>query len=99
MGGFKANVDLKGKTILVTGVAGFIGSNLAKRLLEIIDGAKVIGIDNLNDYYEVKIKETRLKELYHFPAFVFVKGSIAEKATINNIFKTYKPSVVVNLAA
>lgn len=99
MGGFKDNVDLKGKTIRVTGVVGFIGSDLAKRLLETIDGAKVIGIDNLNDYYEVKIKEACLKELYHFPAFLFVKGNLAEKAAINNIFKTYKPSVVVNLAA
>ena len=93
------NVDLKGKTILVTGAAGFIGSNLAKRLLEIVDGVKVIGIDSVNDYYDVSLKEYRLRELSKYPNFTFVKGNIADKATIEDIFTTYKPQVVVNLAA
>ncbi|WP_270576958.1 NAD-dependent epimerase/dehydratase family protein, partial [Thomasclavelia ramosa] len=83
----------------VTGVAGFIGSNLAKRLLKEFDGIKVVGIDNMNDYYDVSIKEWRLKELQSNTSFTFFKGSIADKEIINNIFEEYKPSVVVNLAA
>lgn len=92
-------VDLKGKTILVTGAAGFIGSNLVKRLYADIENVKIVGIDNMNDYYDVRLKEARLEELRRNFSFVFVKGNIAEKATITNIFALYKPQVVVNLAA
>ena len=92
-------VDLKGKTILVTGAAGFIGSNLIKRLLHDVEGVAVIGIDNMNDYYDVHLKEVRLKELSAHPSFAFVKGSIADKAVMEEIFEKYKPQVVVNLAA
>lgn len=92
-------VDLTGKTILVTGAAGFIGANLVKRLYAAVGNVTVIGIDNMNDYYDVKLKEARLKELLGNPSFTFVKGNIADKAFITEIFGTYKPQVVVNLAA
>ena len=94
-----SKVELKGKTILVTGAAGFIGSNLVKRLLHDVEGVTVIGIDNMNDYYDVRLKDERLEELSSNPSFTFVKGSIADKAIITEIFETYKPQVVVNLAA
>ena len=93
------NVDLNGKTILVTGAAGFIGANLVKRLYQDCKGIHVIGIDNMNDYYDVKIKESRLAELEKNETFVFVKGSIADKGLITELFEKYKPAVVVNLAA
>ena len=93
------NVELTGKTILVTGAAGFIGSNLAKRLLKDVQGIKVIGIDNMNDYYDVRLKEERLKELSGHESFVFIKGDIADKSLINKLFEEYKPQIVVNLAA
>ena len=92
-------VELKGKTILVTGAAGFIGSNLVKRLYNDVEDVTVIGIDNMNDYYDVRLKEARLKELSAYPFFIFVKSSIADKAIISEIFEKYKPQVVVNLAA
>ena len=85
--------------ILITGVAGFIGSNLAKRLLNEEKEVYVIGIDNMNDYYDVNLKEYRLKELEKFVNFKFIKGSIADKACLESIFKEYKPDIVVNLAA
>lgn len=94
-----SNVNLTGKTVLVTGVAGFIGSNLAKRLLKDYSNIKVIGIDNMNDYYDVRLKEERLKELSSKNSFIFVKGDISDKETINGLFKMYKPQIVVNLAA
>jgi nucleoside-diphosphate-sugar epimerase len=96
-------VDLSGKTILVTGAAGFIGSNLVKRLLKEVKEATVIGIDNMNDYYDVSLKEWRLKTLSNGEdlggSFQFIKGDIADKATIDNLFEQYHPAVVVNLAA
>ena len=94
-----SKVELRGKTILVTGAAGFIGSNLVKRLYNDVEDVTVIGIDNMNDYYDVRLKEARLEELSAHPSFVFVTGSIADKAIITEIFETYKPQVVVNLAA
>ena len=94
-----SNVTLTGKIVLVTGVAGFIGSNLAQRLLQEIANMKVVGIDNMNDYYDVRLKEERLKELSDNPSFVFIKGDISDKATVNGIFDEYKPQVVVSLAA
>ncbi len=93
------NVQLEGKTILVTGAAGFIGSNLSRRLLSEVKDVKVIGIDSMNDYYDVRIKEERLKQLEAYGNFVFVKGNIADKATIDKLFADFKPQVVVNLAA
>ena len=93
------NVNLENKIILVTGVAGFIGSNLALRLLEKINSIKIIGIDNMNDYYDVSLKEYRLELLAKYEKFVFVKGSIADKEFVTTLFEQYKPQVVVNLAA
>lgn len=92
-------VDLKGKTILVTGVAGFIGANLVKRLCEDVEDVIVVGVDNMNDYYDVRLKDARLENLSGNPSFVFVKGNIADKVLITEIFEKYKPQVVVNLAA
>ena len=93
------NIILNGRTILITGVAGFIGANLAKRLLQDFTDVKVVGIDNMNDYYDVRLKEERLKELSSFASFVFVRGDIADKSTIDKLFAEYQPSIVVNLAA
>ena len=95
----KANINLQGKTILVTGAAGFIGSNLVKRLYVDVKDVTVIGIDNMNDYYDVRLKDARLEELSGNPSFIFVKGSIADKALVTEIFEKYNPQVVVNLAA
>ena len=93
------NINLEGKTVLVTGVAGFIGSNLCKNLLETIKDITVIGIDNMNDYYDVNLKYTRLEEISKYEKFYFIKGSIADKTIITDIFDNYKPHIVVNLAA
>ena len=90
---------MKTTTIFLTGAAGFIGSNLAKRLLTENENVKVIGIDNMNDYYDVRLKEYRLNQLMGYDNFTFVKGSIADKSVIDKIFKEYQPEVVVNLAA
>ena len=86
-------------TYFITGAAGFIGSNLAKRVLNDEEDCRVICLDNMNDYYDVRIKEYRLQELKNFDNFIFIKGNLADKATVENIFKQYKPEIVVNLAA
>ena len=98
-------IDLNHKTIFVTGAAGFIGANLVKRLLNDVEPVKIIGIDNMNDYYDVSIKEYRLKEIETLVAekpdsqWTFIRGNIADKSVIDEIFNEYKPAVVVNLAA
>lgn len=94
-----SKVDLENKTVLVTGAAGFIGSNLVKRIYKETPNVAVIGIDNMNAYYDVALKDFRLKELEQYSTFTFVKGNIADKKLINELFEKYKPSIVVNLAA
>lgn len=94
------NINLNNKVVLVTGAAGFIGANLVKRLLNEFDSVKVIGIDSITDYYDVRLKHERLEELAAYgDRFVFVKDNIASKEAIESIFTEYKPQVVVNLAA
>lgn len=88
-----------GKTVFITGASGFIGSNLAKRILTTEPDTKVIGLDNMNDYYDVRIKEARLTELQKFEKYTFIKGNLADKALINSIFEQYHPDIVVNLGA
>ena len=94
------NITLNGKTVLVTGVAGFIGSNLAKRLLTDYADLRLVGIDSITDYYDVTLKYDRLKGLEEFgDRFVFIHDSIANREIIIRLFDEYKPSIVVNLAA
>ena len=85
--------------VFITGTAGFIGANFAKRLLEQNQDVQIVGIDNMNDYYDVALKEYRLAELQRHDNFRFIKGSIADKDIVNSIFAEYKPQIVVNLAA
>ena len=87
------------KTYFITGVVGFIGSNLAKKILSENNNIQIVGLDNMNDYYDVKLKEYRLKKLVEFQNFKFIKGNLADKELINKIFEEYKPEIVVNLAA
>lgn len=94
-----SKVNLEKKTILVTGAAGFIGANLVRRICEESPSSTVIGIDSLNDYYDVTLKEYRLKELEKYPSFVFIRGNIADKPLMFEIFEKYRPAVAVNLAA
>ena len=86
-------------TVFITGASGFIGSNLAKRILTTEQDTKVIGLDNMNDYYDVRIKEARLAELQKFENYTFIKGNLADKHLINSIFEQYHPDIVVNLGA
>ena len=100
----KKNVELQGKTILVTGAAGFIGANFSLALLKTVENIKIIGIDNMNDYYDVSLKEFRLGQIRELEqsvsgSFIFIKGNIADRACIEEAFWTYRPNVVVNLAA
>ena len=97
-------INLNHKSIFVTGAAGFIGSNLVKRLFKDVKGATIVGIDNMNDYYDPALKEFRLREIEALDGqnenrWVFVKGDIADKQTIDGVFRDYHPAVVVNLAA
>ena len=88
------------KTYFITGVAGFIGSNLAKKILKENGDIQIIGLDNLNNYYDVKLKEYRLNKLKEFnDRFIFIQGNLADKKIVENIFAQYKPTIVVNLAA
>ena len=87
------------KVLFITGSSGFIGSNLAKRILTTEPDIKVIGLDNMNDYYDVRIKEARLAELQKFENYTFIKGNLADKALINSIFEQHHPDIVVNLGA
>ena len=87
------------KTVFITGSSGFIGSNLAKRILTTEPDTKLIGLDNMNDYYDVRIKEARLAELQKFENYTFIKGNLADKALINSIFEQYHLDIVVNLGA
>ena len=99
------NVDLKNKTILVTGAAGFIGSNLVMELLRTVPGVRVVGLDNMNDYYDVSIKEYRLAEIDKLAAahpdctWTFIKGNLADRGLIDSLFEEHRFAVVVNLAA
>ncbi|MFW0906595.1 GDP-mannose 4,6-dehydratase [Clostridium perfringens] len=99
------NLSIKNKSVLITGVVGFIGSNLSLELLRTQDSVHIIGIDNMNDYYDVNIKEWRLKEIekevkkHENSTWNFIKGSISDKALVDDIFEKYKPDIVVNLAA
>ena len=93
------NVDLKGRTVLVTGAAGFIGNSLSERLCASFEGVRVVGVDSITDYYDVGIKHARLERLSRCGGFVFEKGSIADKAFLERVFDKYAPAVVVNLAA
>ena len=93
------NVEINQKTILITGAAGFIGANLSRRILEDHQGARVIGLDSVNDYYDVRLKEHRLKQLAAYDGFTFIKGNLADKALIGSLFEQYHPQIVVNLAA
>ena len=83
------------KTYLITGGAGFIGFHLSKSLLE--KGARVIGFDNMNDYYDVSLKEDRLAKLYYYDKYTFVKGDLADNADVFRVFQEYRPNIVVNL--
>lgn len=87
------------KIIFITGASGFIGSNLAKCILNTELNTKIIGLDNMNDYYDVRLKEARLAELQKFENYTFIKGDLADKSLINNIFEKYRPHIVVNLGA
>ena len=90
---------MQSNVVFITGSSGFIGSNLAKRILTTEPDTKVIGLDNMNDYYDVCIKEARLAELQKFENYTFIKGNLADKSLINRIFEQYHPDIVVNLGA
>lgn len=95
----KAKIDLKSKTVLVTGAAGFIGSFLSERLLSDFEDIRVIGFDSVNDYYDIRLKESRLEKLQKHRNFIFIKANLADKDKVNEVFREYSPQIVVNLAA
>lgn len=95
----KTKIDLNGKTVLVTGAAGFIGSFLSERLLSDFEDIRVIGFDSVNDYYDIRLKESRLKKLQKHENFIFIKANLADKDKVNEVFCKYSPQIVVNLAA
>lgn len=95
----KTKIDLKGKTVLVTGAAGFIGSFLSERLLSDFEDIRVIGFDNVNDYYDIRLKESRLEKLQKHENFIFIKANLADKDKVSEVFREYSPQIVVNLAA
>ena len=95
----KAKIDLKGKTVLVTGAAGFIGSFLSERLLSDFEDIRVIGFDSVNDYYDIRLKESRLEKLQKHENFIFIKANLADKYKVSEVFREYSPQIVVNLAA
>ena len=95
----KAKIDLKGKTVLVTGAAGFIGSFLSERLLSDFEDIRVIGFDSVNDYYDIRLKESRLEKLQKHENFIFIKANLADKDKVSEVFREYSPQIVVSLAA
>lgn len=95
----KAKIDLKGKTVLVTGAAGFIGSFLSERLLSDFEDIRVIGFDSVNDYYDIRLKESRLEKLQKHRNFIFIKANLADKDKVSEVFREHSPQIVVNLAA
>lgn len=95
----KTKIDLKGKTVLVTGAAGFIGSFLSERLLSDFEDIRVIGFDSVNDYYDIRLKESRLEKLQKHENFIFIKANLADKDKVSEVFREYSPQIVVNLAA
>ena len=95
----KTKIDLNGKTVLVTGAAGFIGSFLSERLLSDFEDIRVIGFDSVNDYYDIRLKESRLEKLQKHRNFIFIKANLADKDKVNEVFREYSPQIVVNLAA
>lgn len=95
----KTKIDLSGKTVLVTGAAGFIGSFLSERLLSDFEDIRVIGFDSVNDYYDIRLKESRLEKLQKHRNFIFIKANLADKDKVNEVFREYSPQIVVNLAA
>lgn len=95
----KTKIDLKGKTVLVTGAAGFIGSFLSERLLSDFEDIRIIGFDSVNDYYDIRLKESRLEKLQKHENFIFIKANLADKDKVSEVFREYSPQIVVNLAA
>lgn len=95
----KTKIDLKGKTVLVTGAAGFIGSFLSERLLSDFEDIRVIGFDSVNDYYDIRLKESRLEKLQKHRNFIFIKANLADKDKVSEVFREYSPQIVVSLAA
>lgn len=95
----KTKIDISGKTVLVTGAAGFIGSFLSERLLSDFEDIRVIGFDSVNDYYDIRLKESRLEKLQKHRNFIFIKANLADKDKVSEVFREYSPQIVVNLAA
>ena len=95
----KTKIDLKGKAVLVTGAAGFIGSFLSERLLSDFEDIRVIGFDSVNDYYDIRLKESRLEKLQKHRNFIFIKANLADKDKVSEVFREYSPQIVVSLAA